>query len=438
MVAELASADQISDEQGRGLRGMVGVCCSEPGQLRDWLVDVIPVGMVMELEEPLRLLSGGATGTSPQLPAQAAVALARLADLLDQAAAAIEPADWWRPMHAEVPDALTSLRTRRTWSSDLMRAFAAAREDAPLTLVLIDLDFFKSINDRYGHQMGDEVLAAVGARLRKIVGHKGAAYRWGGEELAVLLPNTDAAEGQALAWRVLRAIRALRFPTERPGPAGRVDLTLTASLGWSSVPSVGVRSAEDLVGQADLRMYEVKSTGRNSVWEAPRGGVERPLRSLAARPLGGEVAHGAPTLLDPYEARRVALEELFARVTRATRTTFAPTRLFSPIRYPGINRENYHQKAGRAAELAGNDVVDFENARTGVCTGELVAVREILDEFVVLEVPMGGRRVRIHFQFIEPPWEHTTREIGMTLLGTIVVPEDRSAFLWLEPAQRTP
>jgi diguanylate cyclase (GGDEF)-like protein len=121
---------------------------------------------------------------------------------------------------------------------------------------MLDLDKFKSINDRYGHPVGDEVLESVANSIRKIVGMKGTSYRYGGEELAILLANYTSDEAAALAERLRRTIEMT--------PVGSGRLRVTASFGVAEVPT-HTRTADELLKLADKAMYEAKTLGRNLV-----------------------------------------------------------------------------------------------------------------------------------------------------------------------------
>lgn len=126
----------------------------------------------------------------------------------------------------------------------------------PVTLIMIDLDKFKAVNDQHGHPVGDEVLEAVAGSIRQIVGSKGKSYRYGGEELCILLSNYTAEEGAALAERIRAQIE--RFPISSK------KLRITASFGVAELPA-HARTAADLVKKADKALYQAKNLGRNLV-----------------------------------------------------------------------------------------------------------------------------------------------------------------------------
>jgi diguanylate cyclase (GGDEF)-like protein len=165
--------------------------------------------------------------------------------------------------HQALVDELTGLANRRSIEESLhAEAARSARFGDPLAVVLADLDKFKAVNDRYGHAAGDEVLKAFAAALRETVRESDHAGRWGGEEFALILTNTDADGGVRLAERARAAIesRTVELPD---GDSVRV----TASFGVAAFPDR--RDAEQLFAAADAALYEAKRAGRNRVVRAP-------------------------------------------------------------------------------------------------------------------------------------------------------------------------
>ena len=150
-------------------------------------------------------------------------------------------------------DALTGLPNRLQLAEHLE---AALRSGAPTSLLLVDLDGFKSINDTLGHSVGDEVLCGVADRLRRAVRGGDLAVRLGGDEFAVVVAGGEAA-GRRTAERVLEAIRPAF-------PHGDRELFLTASIGVASA-SGSATGAGDLLRHADLAMYRAKNAGKNDV-----------------------------------------------------------------------------------------------------------------------------------------------------------------------------
>ena len=154
-------------------------------------------------------------------------------------------------------DALTGLPNTRACRDTLKRMAAhAGRALSPLSAILLDLDHFKQINDRFGHGAGDDVLAAVGTVLQSTLRASDFAGRYGGEEFLVLLPDTDHHAAMVVAEKIRQAIRQIRVE--------RVDRPITASLGVASCPR-DARNGDGLVRQADRALYAAKAAGRDRV-----------------------------------------------------------------------------------------------------------------------------------------------------------------------------
>ncbi len=185
--------------------------------------------------------------------------------LLSTAAAALEAAR----LHSSVRkladiDALTQLPNRRRLEADLDTEWARAhRYSRPLSFVMLDLDSFKQLNDRYGHLVGDTMLHAAAAALTAELRSSDTAYRYGGEEMAVLLRETGPDEAARVAERLRAAIAEVRLP--------ETDARVTASVGVSSAADPMI-SYPELVGSADAALYLAKSGGRNRVAVAPTVG----------------------------------------------------------------------------------------------------------------------------------------------------------------------
>jgi two-component system cell cycle response regulator len=157
-------------------------------------------------------------------------------------------------------DPLTKLRNRRAFFEDGKRHFAHSRRRGnDLSLAIFDLDHFKKINDTYGHQAGDEALLAMAQILIKNTRTEDTPARIGGEEFAILLPDTNRLGAAVLAERIRGAIEHNRFSFEG------FSLSLTASAGIASFGVDGQDSLEHLISVADKRLYLAKTNGRNRV-----------------------------------------------------------------------------------------------------------------------------------------------------------------------------
>lgn len=158
-----------------------------------------------------------------------------------------------------ITDELTQLANRRRFTETLaVEVRRAERFGDPLALVLADLDDFKQINDRYGHQAGDEVLRRFADVLRENVRDFDLPVRYGGEEFAVLLPEADLVGGEQLARRLQTALLRLRLPE-----IGRDRPPVTASFGVAAFPQAS--SAEEILSAADGALYRAKAAGKNRV-----------------------------------------------------------------------------------------------------------------------------------------------------------------------------
>jgi diguanylate cyclase (GGDEF)-like protein len=203
----------------------------------------------------VKLVSAAAGGrpVSPEARAlvDAAVAIVELVVSLAEAHALIGALD-----ELTTADPLTGLRNRRfldrTLAYELVRR---RRYERPLTLMLLDLDHFKRVNDTRGHDVGDDVLRAVGDTLRQILRRADLAARYGGEEFAVVFPETPAEGAVVVAERVRRTVQGLDVQ----------GLTITTSIGLASVEGVWEGDPAALLRAADQALYRAKREGRNRV-----------------------------------------------------------------------------------------------------------------------------------------------------------------------------
>jgi diguanylate cyclase (GGDEF)-like protein len=172
-------------------------------------------------------------------------------------------------------DSLTGLPNRRALQDTLRRMVAhAGRSLTPLTAVALDLDHFKQINDHFGHEKGDDVLAAVGQLLVDTVRESDFAARAGGEEFSILLPDTDLDGALALSEKLRAAIARLEVPG--------LDAQITGSFGVASLP-LHATDAPTLLRKSDRALYLAKQQGRNRVQSATVHGAEATLVAEVAR-----------------------------------------------------------------------------------------------------------------------------------------------------------
>ncbi len=158
-------------------------------------------------------------------------------------------------------DGMTGLHNYRFFTLRLREELARSRRnETNLSLLILDVDYFKNYNDTLGHPAGDEVLRQISAILRHTVRDNDIVARYGGEEFAVILPATDRGGALALAERIRASVENHHFPQQEIQPHG----TLTISIGIATYPGDAV-VFEDLINTADRAMYFAKKKGRNQV-----------------------------------------------------------------------------------------------------------------------------------------------------------------------------
>jgi diguanylate cyclase (GGDEF)-like protein len=223
-----------------------GVTSGDPSQQLD-----VPLRTEQGTVSTLRLFSGAepfdedARDAAKWIATQAEIALenAHLHRLVQQQA---------------LTDDLTSLPNRRRFMSEFRReAQRADRSGTALSVIVLDIDDFKKVNDTWGHETGDAVLRGLAEALAAATRSVDLAARLGGEEFAVLLPNTDAEGAEGVAERIQRDLAAMSIPV-RDG-----TLSVTASFGISSFPDVAPLG--ELLNDADRCLYEAKRAGKNRI-----------------------------------------------------------------------------------------------------------------------------------------------------------------------------
>jgi diguanylate cyclase (GGDEF)-like protein len=156
-----------------------------------------------------------------------------------------------------IHDSLTGLLNRSCFMENLEKAVALAeRNGAAIGVVFLDLDGFKDVNDRLGHDIGDQLLMEVGQRIGGLIRSADSAARFGGDEF-VLLVRSDAEGLPVLAWRLVEAMRA-------PFLLAGQQVEISASVGYALYPNDGLKSTQ-LLRAADMAMYRVKENGKNNV-----------------------------------------------------------------------------------------------------------------------------------------------------------------------------
>jgi two-component system cell cycle response regulator len=226
----------------------------------------VPILALVDAEDGKRLLRGLEIGVNDYLmrPIDANELLARARTqirkrrytehLRDNVQVSIEMA---------ITDALTGLHNRRYMESHLDTLVEQARvRGRPLTLMMLDIDYFKAVNDTYGHEAGDDVLREFALRVRKSIRGIDLACRYGGEEFVIVMPETDAGVAATVAERLRRAVAGEPFHIER----GARAIEVTISIGIATMEKG--ESVADLLKRADQALYRAKRDGRNRVVSA--------------------------------------------------------------------------------------------------------------------------------------------------------------------------
>ena len=214
-------------------------------------------------------------------------------------------------------DTLTQVMNRGAFDEELARRMAEwHRRARPLCVMMLDVDQFKSINDKHGHQAGDQVLQHVAQVLRSTMREMDLLARFGGDEFAVLLPDTNLAEATLAADRLRKRVEGLRVPMDGE------SLSLSISLGVAEV--MPADSDETVVARADEALYAAKDSGRNRVsYHDGTQATTMPLGGVFPKPAtardGGE-AIPAEMLQYPHPGFSVMLSDLVCRVAECERT----------------------------------------------------------------------------------------------------------------------
>src|SRR6201993_687276 len=224
----------------------------------------VPILAIADAENNPRLLRGLEIGVNDYLPrpvdknellarARTQIRKRRYADdLRDNVQNSIE---------AAITDALTGLHNRRYMESHLATlAEQPSSRGKPLAVMMLDIDFFKSFNDNYGHDAGDDVLREFAVRIRKSIRGIDLACRYGGEEFVIVMPETDLHVAGMVAERLRRAIAGEPFAIHKS--AKRIEVTI--SIGISTLERKG-EAVADVLKRADSALYRAKHDGRNRV-----------------------------------------------------------------------------------------------------------------------------------------------------------------------------
>lgn len=168
-----------------------------------------------------------------------------------------------------ITDDCTGLYNARHLHSTLeAEVYRSARFGYKFTVLFIDLDYFKKVNDTHGHLCGSKLLAEVGYTLKSNLRLIDFAFRYGGDEFVILLPQTSKEQGMLVAQRLLEVFRSSSFLASE-----QLNINIRASIGLATYPE-DARNAQDVISLADEMMYAVKNTTRDSISVAQRGVIE--------------------------------------------------------------------------------------------------------------------------------------------------------------------
>jgi diguanylate cyclase (GGDEF)-like protein len=249
-------------------------------------------------------------------------------------------------------DSLTGALDRRSFAPGLAAALERARNSGvPLTLAIIDLDHFKSINDAFGHARGDQILREAAQRMQRTLRGTDRLYRYGGDEFVLTLQDASLEQAQALVERLMNAVRDDKI-------TGNPPVRMTLSIGAASTDEFENEfDAQALFERADARLYQSKRQGRNRLR----------MRDAPAETVSGEERHGS-RMLERDKALadiRTFLESLPARKR-------ARLRVSGP---PGSGRSRVLAEAGRHAALTGYEVMALQG-RAGFALRTYAAILE--------------------------------------------------------------
>lgn len=177
-----------------------------------------------------------------------------------------------------VTDKLTKLYNRHYLDTHLKNLISQSLQSRrPMSLMIMDMDHFKEVNDTYGHDVGDEVLVTLANVIINTIRSADLAARYGGEEFVILMPETDAARAYEAAERLRKNVESMPFKVSHP--VG--ELHKTVSIGYATIEPTDV--PETLIKRADASLYESKNTGRNKVMPIPELGYSLPPSRMAAK-----------------------------------------------------------------------------------------------------------------------------------------------------------
>ena len=241
----LADSPRLLDIERHQLEAGETARCAALGALRTWIMPLATAGRVLGIAE-LVSRDGRRSIRADEM--------SLLRTMTNQTAAALENAYLVRQLRdAAETDLVTGVYSHRHLQDRMRQESArAARTRSPMAVLMLDLDGFKGINDRFGHQSGDRVLRAIAGCLRASVRTSDVVARYGGDEFVVLMPDTSPEESRVVATRAAEAVAALRHPM-----TDGTEVHVGCSIGLAQHPADG-RSGKALLRAADAAMYAQK------------------------------------------------------------------------------------------------------------------------------------------------------------------------------------
>ena len=174
-------------------------------------------------------------------------------------------------LHLSQHDELTKVSNRRTFEEMFSYYYElACKESKAMSVLFIDIDYFKNYNDFYGHQMGDQVISAIAKMIKSSIRHMDFIARYGGEEFVVLLPETSAQGAYAVATNIYRAIDRQMIQHEKSLVSNHVTISLGITV-FNGNPKI---SQDLVIHTADKALYRAKQLGRNQIYYQPLPSVE--------------------------------------------------------------------------------------------------------------------------------------------------------------------
>ena len=224
----------------------------------------VPILVVVEVEDNARLLRGLEIGVNDYLvrPIESNELLARVRTQIRKRRYGARLRDNVQmSMELAITDPLTGLHNRRYMESHVTSLVEQAlARGKPLALLVVDIDYFKAVNDAHGHDAGDDVLREFATRVKKSIRGIDLACRYGGEEFVIVMPETDMAVAAIVAERIRRRIAGEPFSIR----AGAAALDVTISVGLAALAGVSDTAAA-ILKRADQALYRAKRDGRNRV-----------------------------------------------------------------------------------------------------------------------------------------------------------------------------